>query len=78
MALGHQRGHQIYYDHENGIWRYCSDKKPINKERPCTRCKQSPTVEGYDACLGHIEGVQSACCGHGISKPIMVMEKDEG
>ena len=27
-----------------------------------------PTKEGYDACLGYIEGAMSACCGHGVEK----------
>ena len=37
-------------------------------ERPCKRCGCSPTKEGYDACLGYIEGATSACCGHGVEK----------
>ena len=27
-----------------------------------------PTKEGYDACLGHIDGAIHACCGHGAEK----------
>jgi len=23
----------------------------------------------YDACLGHIDGATSACCGHGVKQP---------
>ena len=40
---------------------------------PCPACNRKPVVceqcpdEPYhDACLGHIEGVRSACCGHGV------------
>jgi len=36
------------------------------KEKPCKRCGKMPTEEGYDACLGYIEGYESACCGHGV------------
>lgn len=42
--------------------------------RPCKRCGCMPTKEGYDACLGHIEGATSACCGHGVNKPILIMK----
>lgn len=35
---------------------------------PCVRCGRSPTPEGHDACLGYLPGVESACCGHGITE----------
>lgn len=31
-----------------------------------------PTKEGYDACLGFIEGAKSACCGHGVERAYVV------
>ena len=31
-----------------------------------------PIKEGYDACLGYIDGVKSACCGHGVGKPFLM------
>jgi hypothetical protein len=31
-----------------------------------------PTKEGYDACLDHIDGVSSACCGHGVEEPYTI------
>lgn len=34
-----------------------------------------PTKEGYDACLGHIAGVKSACCGHGVEEPFVIPNK---
>jgi len=68
----HTRGNDIYYI--NGIWVY-TDGTPMDKEeRPCTRCGRMPTKEGYDACLGYIPGATSACCGHGVSDPIMMVE----
>jgi len=61
---GYTRGHPIEYKKE---WIYSDTKEPIkNNERPCTRCGKMPTKEGYDACLGYIEGAVSACCGHGV------------
>ena len=60
------RGHEIYYD--KGHWRWQDDSKPVNDKRCCKKCNKPPTDEGHDACLGHIEGVKSACCGHGVEE----------
>lgn len=73
MVTSSVRGHGIYYD--GHVWRYINDNSPIHeKERPCKRCGRMPTPEGYDACLGHVEGATSACCGHGIEEPCLVLE----
>ena len=70
MITSGLRGHKIYF--KNGQWFYLEDNTPITKEKPCIRCGKMPTKEGYDACLGHINGVESACCGHGMTEPIMI------
>jgi len=71
MVTGHVRGNPIEY--LNDEWVYSNDKTPISKEeRPCTRCGRMPTLEGYDACLGYVNGATSACCGHGIEPPYIV------
>ena len=31
----------------------------------CNYCGLSRTPEGYDGCLGELENVMNACCGHG-------------
>ena len=62
------RGHSITWDKESQEWRYSENGEIADDSRPCPRCKQHPTSEGYDACLGYIEGVKSACCGHGIEQ----------
>jgi len=65
MITSYLRGHLIEYD-DNG-WNYADNKQPIDMEnRACIRCGMMPTPEGYDACLGYIPGVSSACCGHGV------------
>lgn len=64
MITSYQRGHSI--EHADGSWLYSDDKTPIATERPCVKCGELPTKEGYDACLGFIPGVKSACCGHGF------------
>ncbi len=75
-AISYTRGHEISY--KNNEWVYVDDDTPIINERPCKHCGKMPTAEGYDACLGHIEGVKSACCGHGKYPSICIAEKEEG
>lgn len=66
MIYSYQRGHKIIF--KNNKWVYADTLKSINKERPCKKCNQMPTIEGYDACIGYIEGVKHACCGHGVEE----------
>lgn len=70
MVMGYSRGHEIYYDGTN--WRYVDNNEIENDSRPCKRCGKTPTKEGYDACLGHVDGVTSACCGHGVEYPYSI------
>jgi hypothetical protein len=63
------RGHEIYWDGET--WRY-SDDSLYKDNRSCKRCGKMPTVEGYDACLGKIDGAAAACCGHGVEEPYVL------
>ena len=70
MATAYSRGHKIYYDGTD--WRFVDTNEIDDHKRPCKRCGRVPTSEGYDACLGHIEGVTSACCGHGVIEPYIV------
>ena len=66
MITSHSRGHLIFT--LNGIdWFFSDTKKPYRDNRPCKKCGKFPTKEGYDACLGYIEGAASACCGHGVT-----------
>ena len=74
MIKAYSRGHEIYYDGKD--WRYLDDNQIYDDLRPCKRCGRKPTAEGYDACLGHIDGVISACCGHGVEDPYFVKEND--
>lgn len=61
----YKRGHEIEWD--GGKWVYADDKSPVEgNERPCARCGGYPTPEGYDACLGHLQNADGACCGHGV------------
>lgn len=69
MVYSYSRGHKIYY--KDGQWFYLSDDTLIEQEKPCIRCGKMPTKEGHDACLGHIDGVKAACCGHGITESVI-------
>lgn len=73
MITSHARGHPIIYI--NNRWIYKDNGQNIDIERPCIRCGQMPTKEGYDACLGHINNVTSACCGHGVERPYRCLHK---
>ena len=71
VATAYSRGHKIYYSTIEVDWCYQDTGEIVNdNERDCVRCNKPPTEEGYDACLGYIEGVTSACCGHGVEKEI--------
>lgn len=72
MINSYSRGHKIYYDGKD--WRYIDNNEVVNNMRPCKRCGKIPTKEGYDACLGHIDGVISACCGHGVEPAYVIKE----
>lgn len=70
MVKSFSRGHPIYWDGE--LWRYSDDGAVYDDTRPCKRCGRHPTPEGYDACLGHVHGATSACCGHGVEEPYIL------
>ena len=69
-AKAYSRGLEIYYDGKD--CRYSDNDQIVDDSRPCKRCGRMPTKEGYDACLWYIDGVKSACCGHGVEKPFII------
>ena len=78
----HEYGNLTYTNDNGKHWYYCDDntlaiscEKPyIQNFRPCPKCNKMPTEEGYDACLGKIEGAKHACCGHGIQEGFIMYE----
>jgi hypothetical protein len=60
------RGHEINQG-ADGAWVYL-DGSAVKDDpnRACGKCGRPNTPEGYDACLGAIQGAINACCGHGI------------
>ena len=73
VISSYDRGHKIVL--EGDVWVYADTGEPVGDGRPCIRCGKYPTKEGYDACLGKLEGVTSACCGHGVEDGYII--KDE-
>ena len=70
-ATGFSRGHLIRWD---GVeWRYTDDGTPAALERPCVECGLTAAPDGPDPCLGWLAGVASACCGHGVEAPYVVV-----
>jgi hypothetical protein len=63
----YMRGHEI--ECKNSKWYYCDNGELADHDRPCKRCGRMPTKEGYDACIGYVEGAIASCCGHGVKKP---------
>jgi len=71
-AKGMVRGHRVVYDEDREQWLWADTLLPSyhdDSSRPCARCGKPPTIEGHDACLGHLDGVDGACCGHGREQP---------
>ena len=63
---GHHRGHLIFWDYNTQKWYYPNGAVSRSNDRvKCAHCGMPPTKEGYDYCLGNIEGAEFACCGHG-------------
>lgn len=75
MVEGYFRGHLCWYD--GSEWRYCDDDTIYDDSRPCPQCDQLPTPEGYDACIGHLPGAISVCCGHGVEDGYIIWQAKE-
>ena len=65
MTTGKWRGHKIIY--EGGVWIYADSGTLVsdNPDRPCGHCKMENREDDCDPCLGELQGVSNACCGHG-------------
>lgn len=71
MVKSTYRGHEIYEN--DGLWFYLDDNMPVSGTlRECGHCGKENTKEGYDACIGHLNGVMNACCGHGMDSAAYV------
>ena len=69
-ARSYSRGWPVEF--VDGQWRYVDTLRPLDPMRPCRKCGRAPLASGEDACLGHVDGATSACCGHGAEEPFEV------
>ena len=64
MITSKIRGHLIYT--VNGIdWYYEEDNTIYLNDRDCVACGACVKSDEPDPCLGWLDGVDYACCGHG-------------
>jgi hypothetical protein len=69
------RGHEIIIRWPHGEEDiYADTKEAVDDLRPCPRCGELPTAEGYDPCIGYVEGAQYVCCGHGKEHGIIMLK----
>ena len=73
-CISYSHGHKIYSKGVNWYYLDTDELHDNKKPRPCPRCGNYPTKEGYDACVGHIDGMKSVCCGHGVHERILMEE----
>ncbi len=65
MIVSKIRGHTVYT--ENGFdWYYEEDDTIyLDNDRACVACGACAKSDEPDPCLGWLDGVDYACCGHG-------------
>lgn len=68
MIKSYSRGWEIIFDENKKQWLYADTLTVYDDSRPCKRCGEMPTAEGFDACMGHIKSCTSSCCGHGVKQ----------
>jgi len=71
-ATGYVRGNPVHWDGEH--WRL-EDGQILGAngvDPPCARCGAIAASGAPDPCVGFIEGLVSACCGHGVELPYAV------
>ena len=72
MVVSYSRGNKIYLD--GSVWKYAVDNSIHDDSKPCVRCGKMPYENGCDACIGRLEGVTSACCGHGVEHGYIIKD----
>ncbi|MFD2704219.1 hypothetical protein [Salibacterium lacus] len=63
--MDYLRGHSIEYDGEKMVYSDTKEMVSGNYPTTCGHCGLAETPEGHDGCLGTLEGIMNACCGHG-------------
>lgn len=66
LVLSDDEGHSIY-----------EDGAPFDDTRPCAKCGIAVAEDEPDPCLGWLDGVDFACCGHGDTHHEYVLVGDK-
>ncbi|KZX11183.1 hypothetical protein [Methanobrevibacter curvatus] len=69
-----QRGHEIIINWPNDKDVYADNGEIADIKRPCVRCGEMPSPEGYDNCIGYVECAQYVCCGHGKEAGVIMLK----
>ena len=71
------RGHEIEFSNKGWVYSDTGESTILTyKDRSCGNCGNPPTDEGHDSCLGTLNDVMNACCGHGIGKKAYIQFLD--
>ena len=68
-------GVRVFFRIDTKKWIYSDGTNAHGEEkqaRKCPNCDKLQTAKGHDACLGELDGVIAACCGHGVTKPYVM------
>ena len=78
VSKSYWRGNAIVHDKAKDVWVYEDDGTPVrlDPDRPCGKCGRPVDENGHDACLGVLEGVVNACCGHGIDEEGYIVKEN--
>lgn len=75
-AHSYSHGYPTHYDEDSGEWVYDDTLESCeDNPRDCPRCEKPPTTDGHDACIGKLDRVISACCGHGVEPPSFLFDE---
>jgi len=75
MVRSFFRGNEIIIK-DNGCFYADNLISTVGYERDCGYCGKGRTEEGHDGCLGTLENVVNACCGHGNKNEAYVQFDD--
>ena len=76
MIKNYTRGHEIYYDEKNEVWRFSNNDADVSNDRPCVKCKKQ-SIDDVDFCLYGLHDcdfIAAACCGHGVKKGYILLK----
>lgn len=77
MIVAYIGGHAVTFRNGQYVYIDTGELAGYPPQRPCPECGMAYSRceacgdEAHDPCLGHLDGVGSACCGHGVERPYL-------